>query len=268
MAINEKMIAKILMMKGDTGVGIKSIEKTGTSGLVDTYTVTLTNNTTKTIDVTNGNGIKSIAKTGTSGLKDTYTISLTDGSTKAVEVTNGNGIVSIAKTSTSGLKDTYTVTLTDGSTTTFVVTNGGSIKSIKKTGGDDSKNIFTVTQADGSTFTFTIPREKTEILSDVDTKITGVNNSVDTKLASGYKKIAWSTITIATTAWNSTAKTATVSVSGVTADNAVDVAPSESSYEAYTSAGIRASAQGAGTLTFKCEEVPTVAISVNVKVYN
>lgn len=231
MAINEKMLAKILMMKGEQGTGVKSIEKTGTSGL-----------------------------------KDTYTITLTDNSTYNYEVTNGNGIVSIAKTSTSGLKDTYTVTLTDGSTTTFTVTNGGSIQSIKKTGGDDTQNIFTVTQADGSTFTFSIPREKNEILSEVDTKITAVNNSVDSKLASGYKKIAWSTITIATSAWSN--KTATVSVAGVTSNNAVDVAPAESTYDAYTSAGIRATEQDAGTLTFTCKTVPTVAISVNVKVYN
>lgn len=255
MAINEKMLAKILMMKGDTGIGIKSIKKTGTSGLKDTYTITLTNNSTYTYEVTNGNGIVSIAKTSTSGLKDTYTITLTDNSTYRYEVANGNGIVSIAKTSTSGLKDTYTVTLTDGSKTTFTVTNGGSIHSIEKTGGDDTQNIFTVTQADGSTFNFSIPREKEEILTEV-----------DTKLASGYKKITWSTITIARSAWSN--KTATVSVSGVTADNAVDVAPAESTYGAYTTASIRASAQGSGTLTFKCITVPTTSISVNVKVYN
>lgn len=39
---------------GTDGVGIKSIVKTSTSGLVDTYTVTLTNNTTATFTVTNG----------------------------------------------------------------------------------------------------------------------------------------------------------------------------------------------------------------------
>ena len=82
----------------------------------------------------------------------------------------------------------------------------------------------------------------------------------------GFKKITWSTITIATSAWSN--KTATVSVEGVTTNNAVDVAPAESTYDAYTSAGIRATEQGAGKLTFVCKTVPTVAISVNVKVYN
>ena len=39
---------------GDTGNGIASITKTGTSGLVDTYTITFTNGNTTTFTVTNG----------------------------------------------------------------------------------------------------------------------------------------------------------------------------------------------------------------------
>lgn len=39
---------------GDTGNGISSIRKTGTSGKVDTYTITYTDGTTSTFTVTNG----------------------------------------------------------------------------------------------------------------------------------------------------------------------------------------------------------------------
>lgn len=39
---------------GDTGNGISSVTKTGTSGLVDTYTITFTNGNTTTFQVTNG----------------------------------------------------------------------------------------------------------------------------------------------------------------------------------------------------------------------
>ena len=39
---------------GETGNGIANISKTGTSGLVDTYTITYTNGTTTTFTVTNG----------------------------------------------------------------------------------------------------------------------------------------------------------------------------------------------------------------------
>lgn len=85
-------------LKGDTGNGIASIEKTGTSGLVDTYTITYTNGQTKTYTVTNGaNG--------------------TDGD-------DGVGITKIEKTSTSGNVDTYTITLSNNTTYTFTVTNG------------------------------------------------------------------------------------------------------------------------------------------------
>lgn len=40
--------------QGDTGNGIESIEKTGTEGNVDTYTITYTDETTTTFEVTNG----------------------------------------------------------------------------------------------------------------------------------------------------------------------------------------------------------------------
>ena len=40
--------------KGSEGVGIADIAKTGTSGLVDTYTITLTNGVKKTFTVKNG----------------------------------------------------------------------------------------------------------------------------------------------------------------------------------------------------------------------
>lgn len=73
-----------------------------------------------------GKGISSIAKTGTSGLIDTYTITYSDGLTTTFTVGNGKGITSISKTSTAGLVDTYTISYNDGAPTTFTVTNGKS----------------------------------------------------------------------------------------------------------------------------------------------
>ena len=74
-----------------------------------------------------------------------------------------------------------------------------------------------------------------------------------------------STVNISVAAWDSTSKTAKVSVSGVTFDNAVDVAPVESSYDDYVNAGIRATKQSYGQLTFTCKTIPTKNISVNIK---
>jgi len=106
------------------GDGIKKIEKTSTSGLVDTYTVTSETGKTTTFEVTNGSSIQSIEKTGTDVLVDTYTVTLTNGNTTTFEVTNGRAISSIAKTGTSGLVDTYTITYNDNTTSTFEITNG------------------------------------------------------------------------------------------------------------------------------------------------
>lgn len=86
---------------GADGRGIESIVKTGTSGLVDTYTITYSDNTTSTFNVTNG-------AQGADGAQGQ----------------DGVGITSIAKTATVGLVDTYTITLTNGNTYTFTVTNG------------------------------------------------------------------------------------------------------------------------------------------------
>ena len=85
-----KPIVKVLMLKGQEGQSIKSITKTSTSGLADTYTITLTDGATSTFSVTNGKGISSISKTGTSGLVDTYTIEYNDGTTSTFTVTNGD----------------------------------------------------------------------------------------------------------------------------------------------------------------------------------
>lgn len=46
----------LFIPRGATGNGISTIAKTGTSGLVDTYTITMTNGTTSTFTVTNGSG--------------------------------------------------------------------------------------------------------------------------------------------------------------------------------------------------------------------
>ena len=69
--------------------GISSVDKVGTSGLVDTYRITLADKTTYDFAVTNGRGIKSWDKTGTSGLVDTYKVTLDDGTAITYTVKNG-----------------------------------------------------------------------------------------------------------------------------------------------------------------------------------
>lgn len=47
---------KMFIAKGTDGVGIEKIEKTSSSGLVDTYTITYTDGNISTFEVTNGSG--------------------------------------------------------------------------------------------------------------------------------------------------------------------------------------------------------------------
>lgn len=90
---NGQMV-KVTMLKGERGSNIATITKTGTSGLTDTYTITLTDGSTSTFEVKNGSSIQSITKTSTVGAVDTYTITLTDGTTAGTfTVTNATGTI-------------------------------------------------------------------------------------------------------------------------------------------------------------------------------
>ena len=63
--------------------------------------------------------------------------------------------------------------------------------------------------------------------------------------------------------WNNTT-TATVQASVVTADNMVWVAPTGASWDDWTENGVRATAQGAGTITLECDTAPAKAMTFNV----
>lgn len=110
---------------GADGVGIKSIVKTSTSGLVDTYTITLTNNTTTTFAVTNG-------KDGTNG---------TNGTNGKDGATGANG-----KTAYEYAKDGgYTGTETEFSARLAFIASGASVAYIDNSGG----LVFSNLPADG-----------------------------------------------------------------------------------------------------------------------
>ena len=86
--------------KGDDGVGISDISKTSTEGKVDTYTITLTDGTTKIFTVTNGddgaNGISiSDASINASGH---LIVTLSDGTTIDAGVAKGDSGVYIGTT--------------------------------------------------------------------------------------------------------------------------------------------------------------------------
>jgi hypothetical protein len=70
------------------------------------------------------------------------------------------------------------------------------------------------------------------------------------------------TVTLTSAWWSS--KSQTVSATGVTASNTVFVAPAPASISDYADNGVYCYSQGSGTLTFKCDTVPSGSITVNV----
>ena len=72
------------------------------------------------------------------------------------------------------------------------------------------------------------------------------------------------TATLTAAGWDADAKTQTVSVAGVTATANCIITAATDSYMAYAEAGVRCTAQGAGTLTFACETVPSDDLTANV----
>lgn len=105
------------------GNGIKNITKTGSEGLVDSYQILFTDNSTFDFQVTNGATPTITIQDGVWFVNGVSTDVSAIGQ-KGDKGDPGVGIVSIEKTSTSGNVDTYTITFTNQTTSTFTVTNG------------------------------------------------------------------------------------------------------------------------------------------------
>lgn len=76
-------------------------------------------------------------------------------------------------------------------------------------------------------------------------------------------------VTLSASGWDSSAKTQTVTVSGVLADETkqlITPAPAAASQVAYYSAGIRCTGQAANNLTFTAKTIPTADLTVYVTV--
>ena len=160
----------VASLVGDDGISVQKIEKTGSEGNIDTYTIWYTDSTSYTFTVTNGIdgvGISGIALASSEDDVDTYQITLTDGNEYSFSVRNGRdgkdgvGVASIEKTGTSedGLTDTYTITLTDGSTYSYEITNGVNgvgVESIEKTATEGNVDTYIIKMTNGDMAAFTV----------------------------------------------------------------------------------------------------------------
>lgn len=197
--------SELIVPDGKDGVGIDSISKTATAGLVDTYTITLTDGSSSTFDVTNGAkgdtgaGIESVEKTETSGLVDTYTITLTSGETATFTVTNGekgdpgdDGFSPTIVEDPDNTDDIYKLDITDknGTIVTPNLKGGGSGGTTNYNALDNRPQINGVTLAGNkstSDLGITIPTKTSDLANDsnfvtstqLSTALSGYTNTTD-----------------------------------------------------------------------------------------
>jgi hypothetical protein len=117
---------------------------------------------------------------------------------------------------------------------------------------------FTVTGNNGNNVNFNI----SNLVVNGYSVSNGHWEQVDVQPSSGGGSSTSTTASLVVANWSNNSQT--VNVTGVTANNNVIVAPAPASQANYTAAGIICTAQGAGTLTFTCQSVPSSAITVNV----
>lgn len=104
-----------------------------------------------------------------------------------------------------------------------------------------------------------------------DTTLRQEGMAADSAAVREYVDGKWVPVTVSLTAAGWSNNQQTVAVANVTADSAatsviVAPAPAADNYVAYNDSGVRCTAQGAGTLTFSCDSVPSTALTVNVLV--
>lgn len=250
--------------KGDTGQtgapgnGISSIEKTNTSGLVDTYTITYTNGNSDTFTVTNGqNG------TGTG----TVTSIATGKGLAGGPVTSSGTIKADLVSETNSSRASETITSTEGRQYAVNPDSNGKL-SVNVPWTDTNTTYESKTAVSGGTDVslVTTGEKYTWGLAEANVQANWneTNSSSDAYIQNKptIPSISSTSASLVVANWSSSSQT--VSVTGVTASNSVVVTPAPSSIDDYVDAGIKCTAQGSGTLTFTCGTTPSSAISVNV----
>lgn len=145
---------------GTDGRGIVSVEKTGTAGLVDTYTITYTDGTTATFTVTNGKD-GDPGKPGQDGVSPTVTTEQIEGGA-VITVTDLHGAHAVTVyngadgrgISNAALNNDYTLTITYTDGTSYTTPSirgaqGRGIVSITKIGSSGLVDAYMITYSDG-----------------------------------------------------------------------------------------------------------------------
>ena len=77
--------------------------------------------------------------------------------------------------------------------------------------------------------------------------------------------IKTTSVTVQTSAWSN--KTATATVSGITSSSNVILGYAESTWDIAKAASVRISAIGTNSITLKCENTPTAAVTLDLAIF-
>lgn len=92
--------------------------------------------------------------------------------------------------------------------------------------------------------------------------ITGIVSKLNASSLVGAVSMLTATATLSASGWVNNSQT--VDVAGVTADSNIISSPAPKSHTAYNDSSVRCFAQADGKLTFACDQVPSVDLTVNV----
>lgn len=249
--------------------GIKTISKTSTSGLVDTYTITFVDNATSTFDVTNGKGISSI--TTYYAVSSSNSTAPSQWSTSPQTMTNTNRY----------LWSYQHIAYNDGSsvdTAKVVVGTYGDKGDKGDTGAAAIVSAISVQYASSSSsvnppsdWYTTIPSVSPGnylwtrvVVTFNDAPVTWY--SVARQGVNGQPGSSAISVTLSANGWTNNAQTPSISASWLpTSGFYYVVTPAGASTDAYTSNGVYAdNVTVAGQMVFYCTTVPSVDLTVNI----
>lgn len=92
----------------------------------------------------------------------------------------------------------------------------------------------------------------------------GNNTTAISQLQNKQNALSGTSVQLPTGGWNTSSKTQTVSVTGVTVSSLLWIGPDAGSWDEYGVCGVRATAQGEGTITFQCDTIPAGILTANI----
>lgn len=150
-----------------------------------------------------------------------------------------------------------------GALQTSDITIASGDKLVVTDASDSNKVARTSIAFDGSTTTQALTKKGTWETFLTSAPVSSVNGQTGA-VSLTIPTITKTTATLSASSWNSTSKTQSVTVSGVTSSNTVIVTPAPSDIATWAAGGVRCTAQASNSLTFTADTNPTAAITVNV----